>query len=118
MTSKVNEAIRLTHDEWIAEAEMRFGPDAMKWQFECPACHHIASVQDYKDAGCPEDVVAFSCIGRWMPIRRDAFKSGEGPCNYAGGGLFKLNPVTVVKDGIEHSVMKFAGNAIDTAREG
>lgn len=99
---------RLTHAEWIAEAERRFGPDAMKWRFVCPSCGHVASVKDWKDAGATEGMVAFSCVGRLLPKAAEFGQRGKGPCNYAGGGLFRLNPVTVTKDGKDHDVFEFA----------
>ena len=89
----------MTHDEWLAEAQRRFGDDPMAWQFVCPSCGHVASVKDWKDAGAPEGAVAFSCLGRYTGDRKSAedkaFKQGGGPCNYTGGGLFRLNPVAV-----------------------
>lgn len=89
----------LSHKDWLAEAERRFGPDPMLWRFVCPACHHVATVKDWKDAGAPEGGAAFSCVGRWTNATRDAFaRSGKGPCNYAGGGLFPLNPQPVVME--------------------
>ncbi|MEW6573152.1 MAG: VVA0879 family protein, partial [Bacillota bacterium] len=91
----------MTREEWYAEGRRRFGDDVMKWKFVCPACGHVASVQDYKDAGAPEGAVAFSCIGRYLPNAKQAFDpEGPGPCNYTGGGLFRLNPVRI--DGIEN----------------
>ena len=87
----------MTYDEWKAEAERRFGKDSMKWRFVCPVCGHIASVEDWKKAGAPATAVAFSCVGRWIEGSKEAFtKDGKGPCTYAGGGLFQLNPVDVV----------------------
>jgi hypothetical protein len=84
---------------WRAEATRRFGDDFLKWRFVCPACGHIASAADYKAAGAPSRAVAFSCIGRFLPKPRDAFDSKRaGPCNYAGGGLLRLNPVEVRMD--------------------
>lgn len=86
----------MTHFEWFAEGERLFGPGIMQWRFVCPSCGHIASVQDWKDAGAPEGAVAFSCIGRYLPERSEAFGGqGSGPCNYTGGGLIRLNPVDV-----------------------
>lgn len=98
----------MTKAEWTAIGIKRFGADQMKWKFKCPACGHVASVQDYKNAGAPATTVAFSCIGRYLQDKpREAFaKKGEGPCNYAGGGLFGLNPIEV--DG-EH-YFEFAEN--------
>lgn len=62
----------MTHAEWLAEATRRFGDDPMAWKFVCPSCGHIASVQDWKDAGAPEGAVAFSCIGRYSDDGEDA----------------------------------------------
>lgn len=95
--------VTMTHAEWLAEAERRFGSDALKWRFECPSCGHVASVADWKNAGAGQGEVAFSCIGRRIG-GRDAFgEKGGGPCNYAGGGLFAINPVTVEFENGENS---------------
>lgn len=105
---------RYTESEWYAEATKRFGSNSMGWRFTCPICGVITSVQEWKDAGAPEGAVASSCIGRYTTANRKAFGTTpdkiEGPCNYTGGGLFRLNPVTVVRDGsgIEESVFDFA----------
>ena len=88
----------ITMDEWQAEGIKLFGPDHKKWKFVCPSCGHVASVQDWKDAGASPGEVAFSCIGRRTKGARDAFKKGKGPCNYAGGGLFRLNTKAVEGD--------------------
>lgn len=85
----------MTHNEWYAKGEQLFGADIMQWKFICPSCGHTASVQDWKDAGAPEGAVAFSCIGRYLPECNEAFAKGDGPCNYAGGGLIRLNPIDV-----------------------
>jgi hypothetical protein len=91
----------MTKAEWIEEGKKRFGPDIMKWKFVCPSCGFIASVEDWKKAGASSGEVAFSCIGRRITPERDAFdKSKPGPCNYAGGGLFRLNPLEV--DGVKY----------------
>ena len=98
-----------TVDQWRAEAARRFGKDSANWKFVCPSCGHVVSVGDYKKAGAPEDAVAFSCIGRYLEKRSEAFHMGQGPCNYAGGGLFRINPVAVIlPDGHESYVFDFA----------
>lgn len=111
MTKQISTKITtMTHAEWLAEAERRFGPDAMKWRFVCPSCGYVASVQDWKDAGATEGEVSFSCVGR----RRGAddaqtFQRKGGPCQYAGGGLFGLNPVVVeMPNGKKNNVFAFA----------
>ncbi|MBK6616387.1 VVA0879 family protein [Ottowia sp.] len=89
----------ISHAEWLAEAERLFGPNPLKWRFVCPSCGHVASVEDWKSAGASEGEVAFSCVGRHSTEEHKAAKAvfgrQGGPCNYAGGGLFKLNPVAV-----------------------
>ena len=92
----------LSEPEWNQRGEQLFGADRMTWRFVCPACRHVASVADWKAVGAPEASVAFSCVGRWLPTSREAFAdkpAGPGPCNYAGGGLFRLNPVHVERTG-------------------
>lgn len=100
----------MTAEEWSAEGARRFGADQMKWRFKCPSCEHIACAEDWKAVGAPEGSVAYSCVGRWMPkTTATIFQKGKGPCNYAGGGLFPLNPITVIdKDGDEHHIFEFA----------
>jgi hypothetical protein len=103
-------AREIAHVAWTAEAKARFGEDAMKWRFVCPSCYHIQSVQDYKDAKAPQSAVAFSCVGRWIAGSQEAFlRDKKGPCNYAGGGLIGLNPVTVIMpDGGKQNYFEFA----------
>ena len=112
--------IEMTEAEWNAEGEARFGADRMRWKFKCPVCGHIASAQDWKDAGASSGAVAFSCLGRWMETPRRAFEEkGKGPCNYAGGGFFRLNPVKVRQaNGEEFRLFEFAEkeNACELAR--
>lgn len=99
--------ITMTHDEWIAEATRRFGDDPMAWRFVCPSCGHVASAQDWINAGAPKETIAFSCVGRWTGATAEL---GErpGPCNYTGGGLFRLNPVIVEYNGTGQSTFAFA----------
>ena len=94
-------------EDWRAEAELRFGADPLSWRFVCPVCKHEASVADWKAVGASEGEVAFSCVGRHQMNARKAFEeTGKGPCNYAGGGLFRLNPISIT--GREHIVFDFA----------
>lgn len=98
-----------TEDEWRAEAIRRFGSDALQWRFVCPSCGHDASVRDWRDAGAPESTIAFSCVGRYMTSApREAFRKDGGPCNYAGGGLFRINPVKI--GGHEDRVFQFGAS--------
>lgn len=86
----------LTLEEFLAEGQALFGEDRMTWRFVCPACGHVASIADYKAAGAPESSVGFSCVGRWLDHHRGAFDTKKsGPCDYAGGGLIRLNPIKI-----------------------
>lgn len=101
----------MTEAAWRARGESLFGPDIAKWRFKCPSCGHVATPADWKDAGAPESAIAFSCVGRWADddkVADRAFRQNGGPCNYTGGGLFKLNPIVVkTLDGAEASVFGF-----------
>lgn len=104
----MREITHITHEDWMKEGLAKFGADPSQWRFVCPSCGHVQSVQECRDAGMQEETVAFSCIGRWLDNPADILED-EGPCNYAGGGLFKLNPVKVVfPDGGERACFEWA----------
>ena len=86
---------KLTKEQWHAHGVALFGKNEMRWRFICPACNHVASVQDYKDAGAPSGAVGVACVGRFMASRREAFGVGAGPCDYSGLGLICISPVRV-----------------------
>ena len=98
----------MTHEEWKQEAIRRFGENPMNWKFVCPSCGYVASLKDWHDAGASQNEAAYSCIGRSLNSQKNIFDKTEGPCNYAGGGLFGLNPVSVELDGKIHRVFAFA----------
>ena len=105
----MSDKIKMTHAEWEAEAKKRFGDDFMNWAFECPACKHVATVTDYKNAGAKTAAVAQECVGRYLGGRSAMYDEGPGPCDYAGYGLFRLSPIIVVHpDGVEQQVFAFA----------
>lgn len=92
-----------TIEDWRAEAIRRFGERHDDWAFECPICFHVAKVGDfrqYKDRGATRESATCECIGRYRPERKLAFGAssvaGNGPCDYAGYGLFKMSPVRIV----------------------
>jgi len=98
----------MKHSEWRAEGESRFGDDIKSWKFVCPSCGYVASVQDWIDAEA-ERSIAFSCVGRNTGSKKEMGDKTGGPCNYAGGGLFQINPVKVeFEDGTIASYFAFA----------
>lgn len=98
----------LSVEQWRAAAIELFGEDELLWRWKCPSCGHIASTQDYKNAGAPSTAVGFSCVGRWSGATQEAFADGPGPCSYAGGGLLRINPVTVMDGTVAHRMFEFA----------
>lgn len=92
-------------EDWHKLATEKFGENARHWKFVCPVCHTPQTAQDFINAGVPEEdaktSIAVECIGRWLREKQMAFDNRKGkikkgqPCNYAGYGLFKLNPVPV-----------------------
>ncbi len=101
--------VRMTGEEWRARAIELFGKDEFQWRFVCPVCGHVQKIIDfapYKDRGAIPGSAYQECIGRYTGARE--FKSnGEGPCNYAGYGLFRLSPVRVIVDGDELHAFAF-----------
>ena len=100
----------LSAEQWRAEASRLFGTDPLKWRFVCPSCGHVAAVEDWKDAGAKDTQAAFSCVGRYTGADDSrTFRKAGGPCTYAGGGLFRINPVAVRhEDGAITHVFAFA----------
>lgn len=109
----------LKYKEWLDEGTRRFGTDHNKWKFVCPTCGTVTPVSEWREAGANDGAIGFACIGRFKGVARDAFKNtGQGPCNYTGGGLFKLNPVHVENEnGDIISMFDFAPEEKADARE-
>lgn len=102
---------QMTFKQWREEGTRRFGDDRLAWKFVCPVCGHVATWKDWEDVGAPEGAVAFACVGRWIDGSRIAFgdDDGPGPCNYTGGGLFRLNPLRITgPDGESTTFFDFA----------
>jgi len=88
----------MTVQDWNAKGERLYGKNKANWKFKCPSCGYVASAQEWKDAGDDGSQTAFSCIGRLLGSEKTIGDKTGGPCNYAGGGLFRLNPVEITND--------------------
>lgn len=103
--------IKIKKTDWESKGRELYGDNVMDWKFRCPVCGHVATPQDYKNAGAPETTIAFSCVGRWTGAESSFDKTS--PCNYAGGGLFLLNPILIIdEDGTEYSRFDFGGGEL------
>jgi hypothetical protein len=81
---------------WRSEAVRRFGESPSSWKFKCPCCGHVQSMQDFKDLNIDPNLAYYDCIGRHDGKHFDVLMGTKpGPCNYTGGGLFCLSPLTV-----------------------
>lgn len=103
--------IKQTHEEWLAELTSRFGSNKRKAAFICPACGHVATIQDHIDAGGDAGDAPQGCIGRTNGKgSRDGKDLGFG-CNWAAYGFFGTlgkGRKVVFHDGHETEVFDFA----------
>jgi hypothetical protein len=80
-------------NDFIAEAETRFGKNPLDWKFVCPSCKTVQSGSDLVARGVPEErvqsIIGFSCIGRYDPL------SG---CDWSLGGLFRIHELEIEYD--------------------
>lgn len=101
-----------TLEDWLAEGRSRFGEDFSDWAFECPVCKNVATGAEFKAVGAEPNAMYQECIGRYLNMdktQKAFLDSGEGPCDYAGYGLFRLSPVRVRhEDGHESHAFAFA----------
>lgn len=113
---------RMTHDEWLAEAVRRFGPDPMGWRFECPFCGLVSTPGDFLEAGVKKEDAhraSIECIGRVVGAKGRMSEKGETtpdgkpaqPCDWAAFGLFGnlgKGPVVVRTEGdVERETQAF-----------
>ena len=100
--------------EWLAEGRELFGRDILKWKFRCPMCGHVASVQDFKDAGAEDPNDSFQeCIGRYRGAGAPGAPDGNPDgCNWAAYGLFGIpndkGRLVMAEDGKVVEVFDFA----------
>ena len=98
-------------EEWKAEATRRFGPDMLKWRLRCPMFGHVASVQDFKDAGAKSPSRAYQeCLGRYTG-KGTPKKGDSSGCNWAAYGLFGIpaeHDIVVVAPDNQVDVYPFA----------
>jgi hypothetical protein len=113
--NEVNEKkIIIDYSDWVTEAFKRY-PDK-NVTFVCPVCKYRQSIRDLEEAGLERGTWGFSCIGRGLDKCKRAFGDGKeksGPCDYAGGGLFRLNPISVkFEDGTISDFFDFADDPL------
>ncbi len=93
-------------DDFIREAEKRFGMDRTKWKFICPRCKTPQGAEDLIAVGVEKekigDYLGFSCIGRWTK---------DKGCDWTLGGLFKIHTLEIEDhDGKMHPRFELSSN--------
>jgi hypothetical protein len=103
---------KITHADWLAEGERRFGKNPSDWKFVCASCGHIQAIGDfrqYKDRGATPETAAQLCIGRFTGAKGAFDPAKYKPCNYTVNGLFCLaKTVVVMEKGAQQPVFEFA----------
>ena len=100
--------------EWLAEGKRRFGNDPKLWQFRCPVCGNIQTMQDFMQVGAQAQSAYQECIGRHLPNRASNLagtpsKDGKkSPCDYAAYGLFQFGWKVINEAGKAVPVFPFA----------
>jgi len=93
----------IEHDQWLRKGEELFGKDVKKWQFVCPGCKTVQTIQDFIDAEVSKETISrsigFSCIGR--------FTDKKG-CKWTLGGLLRIHKLEVVQNGKAIPSFEFA----------
>ena len=109
-----NKEKKLSYEEWEKIGTQLYGSDKKEWKFKCPSCGFVQTFNDFLKAGATKEdaqgMIGFSCIGRVMEDKGEFLgkkKKGK-PCNYAGGGLFRINPLIIVSEGKEQGYFDFA----------
>lgn len=89
--------IQITYEQWHAKGVERYGNDMKTWRFTCPMCKKDTIAQEWIDHKADKQI-GVSCIGRQYDKKQSAFFTKNIKpigCDYAGYGLFKMNPIHV-----------------------
>lgn len=96
----------LTREAWLAEAESLYGKHPKHWQFKCPACGHVQSIESVIEhdktmkPGRVSEWIYYNCEGRHNP---------RYGCDWTLGGIFTIHRLEV--DGVRS--FEFAGGEPD-----
>jgi hypothetical protein len=89
--------VKVTEAVWRAKGEELFGADEVRWEFVCPTCGKVMSIE--KARALPAEQLATLRAGKWSPYQEcvGRYVPSLG-CNWAAYGLFS-GPVFVERDG-------------------
>ena len=105
----------MTIEEFHAECKAQGVKSHEHIAVVCPMCQTVQSAQDLMNASAGddfaevEDVLGYSCIGRFTEGGAPRKVPDGKPCNWTLGGLFKLHRLEVVTpDGKHHPRFELA----------
>lgn len=76
--------------DWLKKGSRLYGPDMLDWRLKCPACGHVQTVREFKEAGIDEDN-AFTCCASRFNL------GGSKTCKWTTGGLLRIGGVYVIR---------------------
>ena len=80
----------MLYADWMNKGIRLYGPDMLDWSFKCPACGHIQTLREFKDAGVDEEH-AFTCCASRFGL------GGSTTCKWTTGGLLRFGGVYVIR---------------------
>jgi hypothetical protein len=110
------EQFKISYEDWEKEGIKRYGEDKKEWRFKYPNCSFVQTFNNFLKQGATKEdaqgMIGFSCIGRIMQNCKGELGNKIAPCNYAGGGLFRFNPIIITENGKEQGYFDFADSLI------
>lgn len=105
---------RMTWDEWEDKAVELYGDEQDEWQFQCPRCGNVQSVESVK-----EDVdLSTDDIRRWINKACQGRFSASG-CDWKLGMIDQYYGVIVEdEEGKEYKSFAFADQDVDSGGPG
>lgn len=84
--------IKISHEDLLNEARLRFGQDPLDIAFQCPHCDDIASLRDFQKHDVDPGRAGQECIGRHLGALDKQLApgtyTGRG-CNWVSYGLIR-----------------------------
>lgn len=96
----------VTLAEWLAEGERLYGKEKLDWRFRCPACGHVQTIRQFKEAGLNPELAYLHCASRHH-------LGGKANCKWTIGGLLRVGGRYVIDAKYRpHLIFEFADKEI------
>ncbi|MBR1800661.1 MAG: hypothetical protein IJ767_04100 [Bacteroidaceae bacterium] len=92
----------VTLAEWLSEGERLYGKEKLDWRFRCPACGHVQTMRQFKEAGLDPELAYLNCASRHK-------LGGKPDCKWTIGGLLRVGGRYVIDAKYRpHLIFEFA----------